>query len=181
MCTLIIPRDFIMGIGIEQYRVRVGLFNVSQNHNRARTLSLFDVFCIYCLVFYQSDSLPVIVLLCFFDFEKCVASEISHIIHQSNVDYILMIVTLLSIMEILLLISGLEFNPGPMNINHALSNIDPTDTRSSDCPPEFSHIYEIFSNSISFLHLNVQSLLPKLDLIIAEYNDFDIWLLLKHG
>ncbi|CAC5398371.1 unnamed protein product [Mytilus coruscus] len=32
----------------------------------------------------------------------------------------------------------------------------------------------MFSTSISFLHKNVQSLLPKLDLIVAEYEDFDI-------
>jgi hypothetical protein len=32
----------------------------------------------------------------------------------------------------------------------------------------------MFSSSISFLHLNIQSLVPKLDLISAEYADFDI-------
>jgi hypothetical protein len=32
----------------------------------------------------------------------------------------------------------------------------------------------MFSSSISFLHLNIQSLVPKLDLITAEYADFDI-------
>ena len=29
-------------------------------------------------------------------------------------------------------------------------------------------------NNVSFLHLNAQSLKPKLDLISAEYGDFDI-------
>ena len=32
----------------------------------------------------------------------------------------------------------------------------------------------MFSSSISFLHLNIQSLVPKLDLITAEYTDFDM-------
>ena len=32
----------------------------------------------------------------------------------------------------------------------------------------------MFSSSISFLHLSIQSLVPKLDLITAEYADFDI-------
>ena len=39
---------------------------------------------------------------------------------------------------------------------------------------EFSHIDELLSNSLSFLYLNVQSLLPKLDMILAEYSEFDI-------
>ncbi|VDI66016.1 Hypothetical predicted protein [Mytilus galloprovincialis] len=33
---------------------------------------------------------------------------------------------------------------------------------------------ELFSKSVSILHLNVQSLAPKIDLIQAEYSDFDI-------
>jgi hypothetical protein len=32
-------------------------------------------------------------------------------------------------------------------------------------------------NNVSFLHLNVQSLKPKLDLISEEYGDFDIHVL----
>ena len=31
-----------------------------------------------------------------------------------------------------------------------------------------------FSTSVSFVHLNIQSLVPKLDLIYAEYEHFDI-------
>jgi hypothetical protein len=37
-----------------------------------------------------------------------------------------------------------------------------------------SSISTMFSSSISFIHLNIQSLVPKLDLISAEYADFDI-------
>ena len=37
-----------------------------------------------------------------------------------------------------------------------------------------SSIYETFSASVSFIHLNIQSLVPKLDLIYAEYEHFDI-------
>jgi hypothetical protein len=39
---------------------------------------------------------------------------------------------------------------------------------------EMSSIYEVFSTSVSFIHLNIQSLVPKLDLIYAEYDHFDI-------
>jgi hypothetical protein len=37
-----------------------------------------------------------------------------------------------------------------------------------------SSIYETFSTSVSFIHLNIQSLVPKLDLIYAEYDHFNI-------
>jgi hypothetical protein len=49
-----------------------------------------------------------------------------------------------------------------------------------------SSISAMFSSSIAFLHLNIQSLVPKLDLITAEYADFDIlsfsesWLNRRH-
>ncbi|CAC5400500.1 unnamed protein product [Mytilus coruscus] len=37
-----------------------------------------------------------------------------------------------------------------------------------------SNFYDLFSKSLTFLHLNIQSLTPKLDLIAAEYQEFDI-------
>ena len=37
---------------------------------------------------------------------------------------------------------------------------------SSDC--------SVLKNNVSFLHLNVQSIVPKLDIITAEYSSYDI-------
>jgi hypothetical protein len=45
-----------------------------------------------------------------------------------------------------------------------------------------SIISAMFSSSISFLHLSIQRLVPKLDLITAEYADFsfsETWLKYK--
>ena len=39
---------------------------------------------------------------------------------------------------------------------------------------EMSSIYKTFSTSVAFVHLNIQSLVPKLELIYAEYEHFDI-------
>ena len=55
-----------------------------------------------------------------------------------------------------------------------LSDHDYNYEDTSDCSSEFSCIYDLVSNSVSFLHLTVQSIIPKLDLIDAEYTDFDI-------
>ncbi|XP_071177472.1 uncharacterized protein [Mytilus edulis] len=65
---------------------------------------------------------------------------------------------------------GIETNPGP----HPLSDDNDDHNISFESVSESNSIREMFSTSISFLHLNVQSLLPKLDLILAEYEDFDI-------
>ena len=68
---------------------------------------------------------------------------------------------------ILLIISGIELNPGPIE-NRTLS-----DSSISSV----SNIHKYMKNNVSFLHLNVQSLKAKLDLISEEYGDFDIHVL----
>jgi hypothetical protein len=65
-------------------------------------------------------------------------------------------------------IGGIKTNPDPeLPIDDALSS-------SFNDSSEMSNIYETFSTSVSFVHLNIQSLVPKLDLIYAEYEHFDI-------
>ncbi|VDI46999.1 Hypothetical predicted protein [Mytilus galloprovincialis] len=71
--------------------------------------------------------------------------------------------------QLLLIMGGIETNPGP----HPLSDDNDDHNNSFESVSESNSIREMFSTSISFLHLNVQSLLPKLDLI-AEYEDFVI-------
>ena len=71
------------------------------------------------------------------------------------------------------MISGLELNPGPKtnNLNSHSNNLSDHDSNyqdTSDCSSEFSCIDDLVSNYVSFLHLNVQSIIPKLDLIAAE-------------
>ena len=67
----------------------------------------------------------------------------------------------------LLIISGLETNRGPEDDSDiSIGSLNSIDVSSSFC--------DKFSSLVSFLHLNIQSIIPKLDLIAAEYEDFDI-------
>jgi hypothetical protein len=66
---------------------------------------------------------------------------------------------------ILLIISGVKQNPGP-----SLSE----SSRSFSSVSDLSSYCSVFKNNVSFLHLNVQSIVPKLDIITAEYSSYDI-------
>jgi len=67
---------------------------------------------------------------------------------------------------ILLIISGIEINPGPFDSdNSSISSGD------FDNIPDVS---EIVKNTFSFLHLNIQSIVSKIDMISAEYSCHDI-------
>ena len=75
-------------------------------------------------------------------------------------------VFILFVIQMLLIISGLETNPGPEDDSDiSIGSLNSIDV-SSFC--------DKFSSSVSFLHLNIQSIIPKLDLFAAEYKDFDI-------
>jgi hypothetical protein len=69
-------------------------------------------------------------------------------------------------MCILLKISGIEMNPGPSDsdLSSSFGSISSTSTTVNN----FIH------NSVSFLHLNIQSITPKLYLIAAEYSCHEI-------
>ena len=65
-------------------------------------------------------------------------------------------------MFILILLSGdVELNPGP--------DSDEGNTNSSH-----NGSFEMLTNHLSILHLNIQSLLPKLDLVAAESEAYDL-------
>jgi len=66
---------------------------------------------------------------------------------------------------ILLIISGVEQNPGP-SLSEASRSFSSVSDLSSDC--------SVFKNNVSFLHLSVQSIVLKLDIITAEYSSYDI-------
>ena len=73
---------------------------------------------------------------------------------------------ILVVIQMLLIISGLETNPGTEDDSDiSIGSLNSIDV-SSFC--------DKFSSSVSFLHLNIQSIIPKSDLIAAEYEDFDI-------
>ena len=66
---------------------------------------------------------------------------------------------------ILLIITVVEQNPGP-SLSESSRSFSSVSDLSSDC--------SVFKNNVSFLHLNVQSIIPKLYIITAEYSNNDI-------
>ena len=115
--------------------------------------------------------LPCLIIMHFLhnDLEQEVTKFIMHNHHDTNVNYTRNILSsmyyMLSVITMLLIISGIELNPGPIENRTFFSNSSTS---------RVSNIHKYMTNSVSFLHLNVQSLKPKLDLISAEYGHFDI-------
>ena len=66
---------------------------------------------------------------------------------------------------ILLIISGVEQSPDP-SLSESSRSFSSVSDLSSDC--------SVFKNNVSFLYLNVRSIVPKLDIIAAEYSIYDI-------
>ena len=66
---------------------------------------------------------------------------------------------------ILLIISGIEINPGSFDSDNS--------STSSDCD-NIPNVGELINNTFSFLHLNIQSIVSKIDMISAEYSCHDI-------
>ncbi|CAC5401986.1 unnamed protein product [Mytilus coruscus] len=84
---------------------------------------------------------------------------------QQSVE-ILGISFILLVLQILLILGSIETNPGPSDYEAS--------PESSINSKDLSNFYDLFSKSLSFLHLKIQSLAPKIDLIAAEYEEFDI-------
>ena len=88
------------------------------------------------------------------------------LVKSKSLEYVNNYAFLCIVMCILLIISGIEMNPGPSDsdLSSSFGSISSTSTTVSN----FIH------NSVSFLHLNIQSITPKLDLIAAEYSCHEI-------
>lgn len=177
-----------MSIGIEQYRMRIGIFRFCQN--KTTMLNSFDVFCI-CFIVTTRNKFTSFRVVFFFHFikelhsvvQKPVDSDLFKYIYEYNqsvlsnyyckfdVLFMYYIVYLTIVMSILLIIGCVEINPGPnftVNENEANASVSSNDLsiRSKFC--------NLFSSSVSFLHMNILSLAPKLELISAEYENFDV-------
>ena len=165
-----------MCIGIEQYSMRVGLFkHYLQNRH---VLTYKDFFCINLIIFARNKSSAVGIAI-FINFFINLYPQVKHSksetvcqnIKVNGSDVVLdrisyLAVFILFVIQMLLIISWLETNPGPEDDSDiSIGSLNSIDV-SSFC--------DKFSSSVSFLHLNIQSIIPKLDLIAAEYEDFDI-------
>ena len=117
-------------------------------------------------------SLPLLVLMniqiwpvcCTGNHEKINNYMYSHDQSKNN-SLILIISFLCFIIDMLLIIAGIESNPGPSDFDSVSSSSISTD---------FDDISSVFENGVSFVHLNVQSILPKINQIMAEYSFYDI-------
>ena len=125
--------------------------------------------CISYFVKLGVNAFPLAIVLCFIplctnlksfaktdEFERVCHNPCSAVELGSSIAY------LLCVLCILLLISGIEPNPGPVS----------GDTASDSSVN--SSFNDVLSHTVSFVHLNVQSILPKLDLLTAEYSCHDI-------
>ncbi|CAC5385655.1 unnamed protein product [Mytilus coruscus] len=90
-------------------------------------------------------------------------------------------------------LSSLQYQPATGTTSETLILWKPTGSKflihsscSSINSSDISDFGELFSKSVSILHLNIQSIAPKIDLIQAEYSEFDIlaftetWLNINH-
>ena len=68
----------------------------------------------------------------------------------------------------MLLLSGdIEINPGPDSVEGSFSSCDTLSATS----------FETLSNHLSIFHLNIQSSVPKIDIIRSEADAFDVLVL----
>lgn len=166
---------YLMGVDISCYRARVGLFFAS--YKPKNRLSLLEIICINNLL--SQGKYAVLLALSLYTFYKFSHSGIgnvhslyflnSHANTHINTNELLStnipLFILFLIAVLLLLLSGyIELNPGPTHYQ-------------SDCSIESSQNYPdtiLSSKGISFVHLNVQSLLPKLDILESELGNHSI-------
>ena len=178
-----------MTIGIDQHKMRVGLFKPNRQQSKCY-LNLYEVLCIgliintrnkkhallaavliSCLTEFNVENNLIVYTCKVDDFPKQNTNVLSYIINEYRFCFHQFLnIFFKAVIVFLLIIAGVETNPGPNPptdlITDVLSSMSDLSITSS--------ISAIFSSSISFLHLNIQSLVPKLDLITAEYADFDI-------
>lgn len=165
--------------------MRVGLFHCKAMCKQKHRISLLEAFCIY-IIFFTSKKLSAfqIVLNIYFfatvptskpNFTTCTDfrefecgvkyPSVSNSAHTHSLSS--MIFYIMVVIAILLVLGGIEVNPGPEYDDSGLHvSLDESSFTSKIC--------DMFSSSVSFMHLNIQSIVPKLEMIAAEYENFDI-------
>ena len=89
-----------------------------------------------------------------------------------DLSYVILTLTIIIIASFVLLslflCGDLELNPGPLSIDTTLSSNDSISNESD------SIFTKQFKSCLSLIHLNIQSICPKLDIINGNLRDFDI-------
>ena len=162
-----------MNIDVTQYRGSIGQhYTASRTPMTRKRLGYLDVLCINRFAIHGLRVLPIAIFLFFVPLlnesnSLSVNKGTQNILKQNrtlmcldNFAYFCIVLC------ILLIISGVEQNPGP-SLSVSSRSFSSVSDLSSDC--------SVFKNNVSFLHLNVQSIVPKLDIITAEYSSYDIY------
>ena len=93
-------------------------------------------------------------------------AQIKHRIHTLSMFSIIYVVTVMWTLCIMMQAGDIHRKPGPATAS--------TSSISSLASVSSAFIFSKLSNHLSVVHYNVQSLLPKLDLLTTELNEFDI-------
>ena len=163
-----------MGIATDQYRESIGRFySIARTVPKRKRLSLLEILCIHLIYIGGLHAFPYITLfwLLYEDILPTVCFSYMPIdsISQCNApESSTSFAFILVVLCVLLIMSGIETNPGP----HTDSLSESFDSSGLESGSSYSS--KIIENGISFLHLNVQSILPKIDIIAAEYTCHDI-------
>ena len=169
-----------MGIEVDQYRESIGkYYTVARSVKKCKLLSITDIACFNLLLLYGTKITPLLILVHFFckaaetrkNTSKVNKSLCCPEIHKlqvktNNSIFVLKCLNFFIVLCILLIISGIEINPGPFDSDISSSS-------SSDLD-NISAVSELINNTFSFLHLNIQSIVSKIDMISAEYSCHDM-------
>ena len=168
------------------HRVRTGLYyDMSQAIKYNRSLDLMTILMVNCLMSYGTSALSIIIYMMIFinkattanitctnavdssNFTQCTKnnSKLWQILTLNHNVLTCIVVYLLWISMILLLCGDIEENPGPYEYQTDSEESIDSITNSIDF---------LLENSTSLVHLNVQSINNKLDIIQAEFGGFDI-------
>lgn len=169
-----------MPVNSVTHRIRTGLYNGAKKNNEF--LNLLTILMVNLLLKFGPKSISLIILiLCILptyttimprnnqnspksnNESKYYDSRLHMPPHKntSSLTWTMTIISIYIIYILLLLCGDIEQNPGPPVINH-----------DNDSSLDSLHAY--LEKSVTLIHLNVQSICNKLDIIQAEFGGFDI-------
>jgi hypothetical protein len=148
-----------MGTDALQHRESIGRFYcLARTVKNSKRLTLLEFIGIYLFVIHGIVALPITVFIFSFQYKYRVnlsgstVQTSEQLVKSKSLEYVNNYAFLCIVMCILLIISGIEMNPGPSDsdLSSSFGSISSTSTTVSN----FIH------NSVSFLHLNIHSITP---------------------
>ena len=153
-----------MGVCLLLYRARIGIHHPKHCSSKVKG-KRFDLIDVVFINLFRKYKLKAIVIYFVITITKPDNKHLSS--KQSFKDIIDSILSVVWVWEIILKAGDIELNPGPSS-NTTISFND--SSSQSETTIGFSGL----RNNLSFVQYNVQSLLPKLDVIKTELSQFDI-------